>query len=71
MLVLSRKKNETVVIGGEVTVRVLEIKGHVVRLGIVAPKEMQVFRGEIQAQIDERSGVPSMAWFTKSGETTT
>jgi carbon storage regulator len=50
MLVLSRKKNETIYIGNGVTVTVLEIKAGVVRLGIVAPKEVPVMREEILDQ---------------------
>ncbi len=47
MLVLSRKKNETIVINNDITVTVVEIRGDKVRLGIVAPKEIPVHRQEI------------------------
>lgn len=48
MLVLSRKKNEKVMIaGGSVVVQVLEIKGDRVRLGIVAPDNIDVHREEV------------------------
>jgi global regulator protein family protein len=40
MLVLSRKKNESIVINNDITVTVVEIRGDKVRLGIVAPKEV-------------------------------
>lgn len=56
MLVLSRHKNETVVINGDIVVTVVEIRGDKVRLGIAAPKEVPVNRGEVQAAIDARSG---------------
>jgi len=47
MLVLSRKKNESVIIGNDVTVTVLEFRGDKVRLGITAPKEVSVHREEV------------------------
>lgn len=56
MLVLSRKKNETIVIGGNVTIVVTEIRGYKVRLGVKAPKSVSVHRGEVQEAID-RNGV--------------
>ena len=46
MLVLSRKKNESIVINNDITVTVVEIRGDKVRLGIVAPKEVPVHRQE-------------------------
>ncbi len=52
MLVLSRKKNESIVIGHDITVTVLEVRGDKVRLGIVAPKEVPVHRAEVQAAIE-------------------
>ncbi|MHC4371710.1 MAG: carbon storage regulator CsrA [Planctomycetota bacterium] len=47
MLVLSRKKNETLVIGDNISVVVIEIRGDKVRLGIEAPKEIPVHRQEV------------------------
>jgi carbon storage regulator len=47
MLVLSRKKNESIVIGDNVVVTVVEIRGDKVRLGIEAPKEIPVHRREV------------------------
>jgi len=47
MLVLSRKRNEQVVIGGTVVVTIVEIRGDKVRLGIEAPKEVSVHRREV------------------------
>jgi carbon storage regulator len=54
MLVLSRKKNQSIIInGGEIEIIVVEIRGDKsVRLGIKAPPEMPVHRGEIQRAID-------------------
>ena len=48
MLVLSRKKNETVIIDGNIEIEVLQVKGNTIRLGIKAPREVQVLRGELK-----------------------
>lgn len=47
MLVLSRKKNESIVINDDVTIVVVEIRGDKVRLGVEAPKEVPVHRKEV------------------------
>ncbi len=47
MLVLSRKQNQTIVIDGQIEIEVLKIKGNTVRLGIRAPQEIKVLRGEL------------------------
>jgi len=47
MLVLSRKKNESIVINDDITIVVVEIRGDKVRLGIEAPKEVPVHRQEV------------------------
>jgi len=47
MLVLSRRKNERIVIGGVITVEVLKIRGESVRLGIEAPDDVSVVREEL------------------------
>ena len=47
MLVLSRKKNESIVINDNITITVVEIRGSKVRLGIDAPKEVPVHRREV------------------------
>ena len=47
MLILSRKVDEDILIGGLVTVRVVEIRGDKVRLGIDAPPQVPVYREEI------------------------
>lgn len=54
MLVLSRKKEEEILIGakGEIIIRVLEIRGGVVRLGITADKSVPVHRREIFESIE-------------------
>lgn len=47
MLVLSRKKNESIVINDNITITVVEVRGDKVRLGIEAPTEVPVHRREI------------------------
>lgn len=64
MLVLSRKKNESIVINNDITVTVVEIRGDKVRLGIVAPKEVPVHRQEVFDAIHGKGGksdVPALA----------
>jgi len=52
MLVLSRKKNESIVINGNITVTVVEVHGNKVRLGVEAPKEVPVHRQEVYEAIN-------------------
>ena len=47
MLVLSRKKNESIIIIDNITIVVVEIRGDKVRLGVEAPKEIPVHRNEV------------------------
>lgn len=51
MLVLSRKKNESIVINNDIVITVVEIRGDKVRLGIVAPREVPVHREEVYEAI--------------------
>lgn len=51
MLVLSRKKNESIVIDDHIVITVVEIRGDKVRLGIQAPKEVPIHRSEVHAAI--------------------
>ena len=53
MLVLTRKAGESVVIGDEVVVRVLEVRGDVVRVGIDAPRSVAVQRAELLQELEE------------------
>lgn len=47
MLALTRKVGESIVIGGNIVVTIVDIKGDSIRLGIDAPKEIKIYRGEI------------------------
>ena len=58
MLVLSRKKNESIVIDNNIVVTVVEIRGDKVRLGIVAPKDVPVHRQEVYDAIHGQNSVP-------------
>ena len=53
MLVLSRKSNETIKIGDDIEIRILEVKGDTVRIGIEAPKSVDILRGELVLSISE------------------
>ncbi|MDR2934750.1 MAG: carbon storage regulator CsrA [Candidatus Adiutrix sp.] len=55
MLILTRKIGETVAIGDEVKVRVVEVKGRQVRLGITAPAALAVHREEVFQRIQEQN----------------
>ena len=61
MLILTRRVGETVMIGNEVTVTVLGVKGNQVRIGVNAPKDVAVHREEIYERIkreqDPHAGV--------------
>lgn len=59
MLVLSRKKNESIEIGDDVTIVIVEIRGDKVRLGINAPKHVPVHRTEIKELIEAKSNAVS------------
>lgn len=51
MLILNRRLKESIVIGDNVTIKVLEIHGHFVRIGITAPKEVPVWRDELWIEL--------------------
>jgi len=53
MLVLSRRLDETLIIGDDIKITVLGISGNQVRLGIAAPKEVSVHREEVYLRIKE------------------
>ena len=53
MLVLSRKKNQSIIINDDITIMVVEIRGDKVRLGIEAPREIPVHRKEVYEAIQQ------------------
>ncbi|WMJ90233.1 carbon storage regulator CsrA [Anaerocolumna sp. MB42-C2] len=53
MLALTRKLNESIMIGNDVEISILEIKGDQVKIGISAPKSIPIYRKEIYIQIQE------------------
>lgn len=61
MLVLSRKKNESIVINDDITIVVVEIRGDKVRLGVEAPKEVPVHRNEVYEAIRRHQQAESAA----------
>lgn len=61
MLVLSRKKNESIVINNDITIVVVEIRGDKVRLGVEAPKEVPVHRREVYDAIKRNAALEAGA----------
>jgi carbon storage regulator len=57
MLVLTRKSNQSIMIGDDVEVSVLSVMGEKVRIGIQAPQEIPVFRKEIYLEIHREDGM--------------
>ncbi len=59
MLVLSRQRDETIMIGDEVEITVVDIRGDKVRLGINAPRQIQVHRKEVYEAIQRENAAAS------------
>jgi carbon storage regulator len=60
MLVLSRRLDETLIIGDDIKITVLGISGNQVRLGIAAPKEVSVHREEVYLRIQQEAAAPAV-----------
>lgn len=60
MLCLSRKRDERILIGNDIKVMVLEIRGDKVRLGIDAPKDVGVYREEVWLRIERERATPTV-----------
>ena len=58
MLVLTRKLGEIIRVGEAITVRVLEVKGNQVRLGVEAPADVRIYREEVYRAICKETGQP-------------
>ncbi len=61
MLVLTRKLGESVTIGDEVKISIIDIKGRQVRLGIEAPRHLTIHREEVYAKIQEENRLAAIA----------
>ena len=55
MLALSRKKGDAIVIGNNIEITILDIKGDQIKIGITAPKEVSIYRKEVYLQIQEET----------------
>jgi carbon storage regulator len=55
MLVLTRKKNESIMIGDSIEIKVLAIEGEQIKLGIIAPKHVDIHRKEIYIAIQDEN----------------
>jgi carbon storage regulator len=58
MLVLSRKRNEKIIIGGDIEICVVDIRGDKVRIGVTAPRALPVHREEVQDAIRRKQLSP-------------
>jgi carbon storage regulator len=59
MLALTRKKEESIIIGDKIEIKILEIQGDKVKLGIEAPKNVPIHRKEIYLEIQEENRIAS------------
>ncbi len=71
MLVLSRKKNESIVINDDIRIVVVEIRGDKVRLGVEAPAEVPVHRREVYDAIKRAEGLHNGTLGNSDGTATT
>ncbi|WGT41683.1 carbon storage regulator CsrA [Lysinibacillus sp. 1 U-2021] len=55
MLVLSRKKDESIMIGDQIEIKILSVDGDQIKLGIIAPKTVKVHRSEVFKAIQEQN----------------
>ena len=53
MLVLSRKLEEEIYLGSDISIKIVEINKGVVKIGIEAPKQLQIQRGELKKQVED------------------
>ena len=70
MLVLSRKREESIVIGDSIEIKIIDIKGDHIKVGIIAPKAEKIYRKEIFLEIQKENivatkHIPNMQLLTK------
>jgi len=68
MLVLSRRSGEEIVIGGNIHVTVLCVKGDRVRLGITAPRSVCVDRQEVHERRFDAADIPDQSWMLSASD---
>ncbi|MEK7563484.1 MAG: carbon storage regulator CsrA [Patescibacteria group bacterium] len=56
MLVLSRKKGQVIMIGDNITITIIEVRGNLVKIGIEAPRDVDVNRHEVWTRFQQTSG---------------
>jgi carbon storage regulator len=67
MLVLSRKTDEQIFVGDDITITIVEIRGNRVKLAIKAPSNVIILRGELRKSDEVKSGEPRPAFSTRAG----
>lgn len=70
MLVLTRKRGEAIAIGSDIRVVVLQTKGGQVRIGIEAPRSVEIHRDEVYARVRDENQIASAPKLHGSGEAT-
>jgi carbon storage regulator len=61
MLVLTRKSNQSIMIGDDIEITVLSVMGEKVRIGIQAPRDVPVFRDEVYVEIQRERAAPTVS----------
>ncbi len=71
MLVLTRKENERILIGGDIVVTVLDFSGQFIRLGITAPRDVPIYRQEVLERLTDHERRELGHGNSDSGQSTT